>query len=227
MLYVFIGDSAKAKVEAKKLSKKVEIISFGEGGKEFLKAPTYVASGLFSPKVSLIIDQPLETAEGKQLIEEYGEALQKSENSVFVICSNLKSTEKKLFPKGVEFKTFDVKGKVEVVRPNVFAFSDAFLAQDKKKIWLGYRKLISSGVSPEEIHGVLMWAIRSTLIALKTNSATEAGLKPFVYTKSKRSGEKLGEEKAENLSRELVSIYHNARAGEGTLELGLEMMMLK
>lgn len=226
MLYVFSGDTKKAKEEAKKLSKKAEIVLFGEGGHLFLEAPSYLGSGLFTKEVALIVDEPLETAEGRELLEKYGEELNKSENNVFVVISDLKVAEKKLFPRGTKFEKFESKTVKAPERPNMFAFTDAFLSGDKKKTWLGYRKLISSGISAEEIHGVLMWAIRSTLLSLKTNSAGEAGLKPFVYTKSKRAGEKLGEEKVENLSRELVAVYHRARAGEGEMELGLERMML-
>jgi hypothetical protein len=52
-------------------------------------------------------------------------------------------------------------------------------------------------------------------------------LKPFVYSKAKRAAERIGPEKAESLSRELVSLYHAARAGEGPLEDLLEAFLLK
>jgi len=229
MLYVFTGtNTAKAKAEARKLSKKAEMVMFGEGGEPFERAPSYLgSSGLFVPEVALIIDRPLETAEGKELIETHAEALHKASLSVFVIAPKLSVVEKKLFPKGVEFKEFESKGKVEYVRPNVFGFTDAFLAGNKKQMWIGYRKLLSEGVVVEEIHGALMWAVRSALISAKTKSATEAGLKPFVYTKSKRVAEKLGVEKIEQYSRELVGGYHRARMGDGNLEMNLEMLLLE
>lgn len=228
MLYVFTGsNTAKAKAEARKKAGKAEIVLFGEGGESFERAAGHLgASGLFAPKVALIIDRPLETAEGKELLENFGDAFLKVDMDVFVIAGPLKATEKKLFPKKAEFKEFEDKPKQEYVRPNTFAFADSFLASDKKKTWIGYRKLITEGVSPEEIHGTLSWAVRSALLAGKTNSATESGLKPFVYSKSKRAFEKLGEETVEQYSRNLVSVYHRARAGEGTLENNLELLLL-
>lgn len=228
MLSIFTGsDTAQAKAEARKLAKKAEVVVFGEGGEPFERALGYLGSrGLFAPEVALLIDRPLETSEGKALITEGGEALHKAETQVVVIAGPITATDKKLFPKGAEFKEFEHKGKAEYVRPNVFGFTDAFLSGDKKKIWIGYQKLIREGVSAEEIHGALSWAVRSALISIKTKSAEEAGLKPFVYTKSKRAGEKMGAQKVEHYSRELVRAYHKARMGEGALDCTIEALIL-
>lgn len=229
MLYVYTGsDTKKAKDAARKKAGSAEVVLFGEGGEAFGTAPSYLgSSGLFAPKTVLIIDRPLESSEGKTLIEESGEMFVAADTDVFVIAGSVKATDKKLFPKEAEFEEFESKAKAEYVRPNTFAFADSFLAGDRKKMWIGYRKLITEGVSPEEIHGTLSWAVRSALLAGKTKSATESGLKPFVYSKSKRAFEKLGEEKVEKYSRSLVSVYHRARAGEGTLENNLELLLLE
>ena len=74
--------------------------------------------------------------------------------------------------------------------------------------------------------GVLILMI-SVLLAGKTKNATDAGLKPFVYSKSKQMVEKTGLSHFEMLSRHLVATYHQARAGEGELELGLEKLLLE
>lgn len=229
MLYVFTGsNTAKAKQEARKKAGKAEVVLFGEGGEVFEKAASYLgSSGLFAPKVVLILDRPLETAEGKELLENFGEAFFKGDMDVFVIAGKIKATEKKLFPKKAEFKEFEDKSQQTPGRLNVFGLGDAFLAGDRKKTWIEYRKLILEGIPPEEIHGVLSWAVRSALLAGKTKSATESGLKPFVYSKSKRAFEKLGEEKVEEYSRQLVRTYHQARAGQGTLENNLELLLLE
>lgn len=229
MLYIFTGsNTAEAKQEARKKAGKAEVVLFGEGGELFEKAAGYLgARGLFAPEVALIIDRPLESAEGKELLENVGDAFVKADMNVFVIAGSIKATEKKLFPKKAEFKEFEDKPKQEYIRPNTFAFADAFLSGDKKKTWIGYRKLISDGISPEEIHGTLSWAVRSALLAGKTKSTTESGLKPFVYTKSKRVFERLGEETVERYSRQLVGVYHQARMGAGTLENNIELLLLE
>lgn len=227
MLYVFTGsDTAKAKAEVRTRAKDAELLVFGEGGNPFEQAPSYItAQGLFAPKVALLLDRPLETAEGKKLLEASAKELHAAEVPVFVIAPKLSATEKKVFPKGTTFETFEAKAQ-PVGRLSVFGIADLFLSGDRKKTWIEYQNLIRQGIPPEEIHGILSWGVRSALVAMKTKSATESGLKPFVYTKSKRAAEKLGGEKVERYSRELVRVYHQARSGEGTMELNLEMLLL-
>ena len=86
---------------------------------------------------------------------------------------------------------------------------------------------MEEGVAPEEIHGALAWQARAMVLASKTKTAAEAGLKPFVYSKAKSFVARLTPEKTENLSRELVSLYHESRAGRGALADLLESFLLK
>lgn len=229
MLYVFTGtDTAKAKARARALAKDFEVIVCGEGGEPFERALGFVgAQGLFAPKAALILDRPSETEEGKVLIEENAEVLHQSDNPVFVIETKLLVKDLKNFPKGIKKESFEREDVGErEAPPSVFAFTDAYLTGNKKKSWILFRQLVASGAAPEEIHGALMWAVRSALLASKTKNAAESGLKPFVYTKSKRAAEKLGAGKVEELSRGLVSVYHRARRGEAPLEDLIEFSIL-
>lgn len=227
MLYIFTGsDTAAAKAEARKRSEGYELVMVGEGGEPIENMMGYIgARGLFAPKVALMVDRMLETADGAAFLEQHAEALQDSDALIFLIEPDLGAAEKKLLPKGAKVESFGVEEKTED-RPNVFAFTDSFMAGDKKRTWIGYRRLIEAGISAEEIHGALMWAVRSALIACKTKSAAESGLKPFVYDKSKRSSAKLGVDTVEDLSRTLVRAYHRARMGEGDLEMLMESLIL-
>jgi len=65
------------------------------------------------------------------------------------------------------------------------------------------------------------------VLATKTKSAEEAGMKSYPYGKAKAAAGRLGPAAAENLSRELVSLYHRSRAGEGPLEDLLEVFLLR
>lgn len=226
MLHLFLGvDAARAKIKAKSLADG-ELVVCGEGAHEFHEALSYLESqGLFSHTVTLLLDRPLESKEGRELIKEHGEALNASDTDVFVIETALSSEDKKLFPKSVPVTEFGKK--VAEVRPLPFALTDFFMAGDRKRAWIEYQTLLRAGVSPEEIHGTLSWAVRSALLSGKATSPDEAGLKPFVYNKSRRSLEKLGVAYVEQLSRSLVSLYHRARAGEGDMALGIELLLLK
>lgn len=226
MLHLLVGvDTARAKAHAR-TSARGELVFCGEGAHGFDEALAYLtAQGLFSIQVSLLLDRPLESKEGRALIVEHGEVLHLSGTDVFVIESALSVEDKKLFPKSAKVTDFGKKAAAE--RPFPFALADAFMAGDRKGAWLEYQKLLRAGLAPEEIHGTLVWAVRSALLAAKTHSPDEAGLKPFVYTKSKRAVEKLGVARVEELSRSLVTLYHTARAGQGDMELGIELLLLK
>ncbi|MEK7613357.1 MAG: hypothetical protein AAB439_00560 [Patescibacteria group bacterium] len=226
MLHLLIGvDVVAAKAEARKRAKG-EVVVFGEGAQSFDTALSYLGSqGLFAPKISLLFDRALESAEGKALFEEHAETLHSHDTDVFVIETSLNAEVKKLFPKGVEVTDFGKKEAEE--KPMPFTLTDLFMAGDRKGAWIEYQKLLGQGLSAEEIHGTLSWAVRSALLSAKTKSADEAGLKPFVYTKSKRFAEKLGVNVVENLSRKLVHIYHRARAGQGDMTLGIEKLILE
>jgi DNA polymerase III delta subunit len=229
MLYIFTGsDTLKAKEKALKLAKGHELVRFGEGGEPVMSALAYIgARGMFSPKVALLIDRPFETEEGKEFFKEHLGALQESDTLVFIIEPVLDAAAKKAIPKKAEVESFDLEEKSDEPLPSVFALTDAFAAGDRKKSWVLYRRFIEEGVVPEEIHGALAWQARALVLAAKTKSATQSGLKPFVYMKSKRIADSLGEEKTEAISRELVSLYHRSRAGEGDLEDLLEVFLLK
>lgn len=229
MLYVFTGDdTACAKQTARKRAQNSEIIFIGEDAVSYGDAPQYIgASGMFGEAPMLLVDRPFDTSDGKQFITEYGEELHKSSVSVFLITPKLSAVDKKLLPRGVKVETFEGVQATEPTRPNVFAFTDTFLSGDRKKAWIGYRSLLAAGISPEEIHGAMMWAVRSTLLAGKTTSASASGMKPFVFSKSKKVFDARGAAHMEDVSRRLVAVYHKARSGQGPLELGIEDMILE
>lgn len=226
MLHLFIGiDTASAKAKAR-TDAKGEVVMFGEGANAFDTAPSFLVSqGLFSTTVTLLLDRPFETTDGRALIEAHAAALHTSKTAVYLIEGALSAEQRKLFPKNVTMTNFGTPEKEERLLP--FAMSNAFIGGDRKRAWIEFRKLITNGTSPEEIHGTLSWAVRSAFIASKTKSANEADLKPFVYTKFKRAAEKLGAQKIETLSRELVVVYHRARSGQGDMALGLERLILE
>ncbi len=226
MLHLFVGiDTAAAKAKAR-AEAKGELVLCGDGGQPFEAAPTYAASqGLFAPTVTLVLDRPFESAEGKALVEAHGDLLHDSDVQVYVIEVSLTAEQKKVFPKSVKVTDFGKAEKAERLLP--FALSDAFMGGNRKVAWIEYQKLLMQGTTPEEVHGTLSWAVRSALLAAKTKSATEAGLKPFVYSKSKQIAAKMGLPALESLSRRLVALYHRARMGHGDLALSLETLILE
>jgi len=230
MLYLFVGDDVvRAKEEALKRAKGYEVVRVGEGGESFGNVGGYLGqSGMFATKVALVLDRPLDSAEGKELLFEQGDALVDSASLVIAIAEDMTATEQKKLPKGVKVEKFETKIKTaEEVPPSVFALTDLYAAGDRKGSWVTYRKLIESGAQPEEVHGALAWAVRGMILAAKTKTAEEAGMKDYPYRKAKGAVQKIGIVAAENASRQLVQLYHDARMGKGALEDLLEVFLLK
>lgn len=230
MLYLFIGDDiVRAKEEALKRAKGHEVIRVGEGGESFAHVGGYLGqSGMFATKTALILDRPLDSAEGKELLFERGEVLVDSQSLVIAIIEDVTATELKKIPAGAKVEKFETKTKTsEEVPPSVFALTDVYAVGDRKGTWVTYRKLIESGAQPEEIHGALAWAVRGMILAAKTKTAEEAGMKDYPYRKAKGAVQKIGLAAAENTSRQLVQLYHDARMGRGALEDLLEVFLLK
>ena len=229
MLHILGGsDISKAKKYALTLAETREIVRFGEGEHEFEEVLTYLgAHGMFSSEIALLIDRPCETSEGEELLAQHMKDFAESETLVVVIEPALPASLKKKIPQSAKVESFELPHPIEEPPTSIFALADAFGAGDRKRAWILYRTFIQEGMAPEEIHGTLAWSARSFVLAAKTKSAAEAGLKPFVFTKAKRVADRLGLSGAETLSRELVSLYHDARRGKGSLEDLLEVFLLK
>lgn len=108
---------------------------------------------------------------------------------------------------------------------NVFAIADAFGNRDAKKAWLLYLQAISF-TPAEEIHGILWWQLKSMILATKADSAAESGLKPFVYSKSKKMAKHFTMQELEMLSDYMVRMYHESRRGGADLSTRLERFIL-
>lgn len=229
MLLIFTGDDVvRAKAEALKRVKGREVVRLGEGGEPLESLPSFLEQqGMFSPQIAIIADRPMDSAENKEFVLEHAELCKDSSALVILITSDLDATTRKKLEKYAEIVEFEIAKKVEAVAPNAFALVDAVQAGDRKRAWIVYRQLITAGVSAEEVHGALAWAARGVVLASKTKSADEAGMKPYPYGKAKDVARKLAPGTAEAQSGELVRLYHDARMGRGALEDLLEIYLLR
>lgn len=121
---------------------------------------------------------------------------------------------------------FEEKVAKKVERFNMFALTDALGARDKKRSWIILTKAFESGIEAEEAHGILFWQIKSLLLASKSQSANEAGLQPFVFSKAKNYSRNFKEGELENISSNLISMYHDAHRGKHDFKLALERFVL-
>jgi hypothetical protein len=109
---------------------------------------------------------------------------------------------------------------------NIFSLTDAIGARDKKNAWVLYQKALAGGMAPDEIFWKVVWAIKTMLIAKCTNSAEEAEMKPFPYSKAKSNLKNFKDGELEQISENLVVGYHNARRGIGEIDSLIEKILL-
>jgi DNA polymerase III delta subunit len=110
---------------------------------------------------------------------------------------------------------------------NPFALSDALLAKDKKKLWLLLLEARREGTAPEAVAGLLFAGLRSIAYTYTCASAEEAGMKPFPFQKAQQAKKNFSREELRTIMCDLVSCYHEAHRGRGSLETLLEAWVLR
>lgn len=199
--------------------------NFDEGKlEEFLGS-----NGLFQNKYIIVLDNLLLEEKFAKIILPRLEEIEESENIFIVLESTLKKDILgKLEKKSAKTQKFELAKKAgsEKKEFNVFALTDALGARDKKKLWVLYESALLSGLDPEEIHRVLFWQVKAMLGARTSRNALEAGLNPFVYSKTSKYARNFGETELQTLSRSLIDIYHQARRGQRDFEVAMERWVL-
>lgn len=115
---------------------------------------------------------------------------------------------------------------IKKTKPTSFAFADALFSKNKALAWQEFQKLKEAGVAGEEIHGVMWWQLKSMFLTMMSKSAAEAGISPFVFTKSKKMCQTWDIQDLHNLSNQIVEIYHKSHRGECDLMIEIERVVL-
>ena len=86
----------------------------------------------------------------------------------------------------LEVRRFAEQKKQEDSRA-LFAFTDVFLRHDTNKTFAALHRLLLQGESSTSLLNILLWQIRTMVLISQSESASDAGVKPFVYTKTNRA----------------------------------------
>ncbi len=107
-----------------------------------------------------------------------------------------------------------------------FALGNAFMARDKKTLWIVLTKELAANVPPEALAGSLWFQLKSLRLAALTKTAEEAGMKDFPYKKAKAALQKYSLPEVERLSASLLAVYHEGHSEKGEMAVGLEKWVL-
>lgn len=184
------------------------------------------SQGLFEQKYIVVLDFLFEQKDIKEKILDNLEKMQSTEHWFLVLEGKIDVASAKKIEKA-SYKTQEFEKKeTKKESPAVFSITDELLKRDKKKMWIRYVDLINQKVPPEEIHGIIFWAVKNMIIASRADSQKDSGLSPFVYKNSLSGSRNYKLEELQKMAEDLVEMVHKVRTGEGDMEEMLEKWML-
>jgi DNA polymerase III delta subunit len=183
--------------------------------------------GLFVEK---LIVRMQKVCDNKDIVPELKKRLPeiKKSNNIFIfvessISAGLLSQFKKNAEKVIESNA-EIKEREK--REALFSLTDALGARRAKHAWVLLEKAYMAGHTPDDIHPLLFWQIKTILMVktLKNQSVTSAeriGIKSYSFRKAQNFAKNFTDEELKKLSQKLVDIHNRARSGKIDLDLGL------
>lgn len=183
--------------------------------------------GLFVQKYIVIFDHLVRAnGIGEILLPRLKEFQESEHIFIFTEGEMTKELIKKFEKKADKIQEISEAKEVKEQKFNVFSLTDALGRKNKKELWTLYQKALLAGVSPEEIHPILFWQTKAMLGAVVSGSPAEAGLSPYVYTKSQTFSKNFSILELQKISLQLVDVYHNSRRGLVEFDTALERFIL-
>lgn len=234
MLYIFYGtDRNKALTKAlsiieTKISEKPDAVVFKIDSSNISKniiVELCGSQGLFEQKYIVHMKDVFSDESSKSIISEFLKDIAESDN-IFIMTEGgiLKKDFTKLEKHADKVWEHVAKEKTEV-KENIFNITNYLLTRDKKNLWIEFQKLKST-FAVEEIHGTLFWCFKNIALVSRSTSPEETGLKPFVYSNTKKAVSKFTTEEIDEKLWGLTKILGDSRRGEGELEILLEKWVL-
>ncbi len=246
MIYFYYGTDAesarkKAQVTIDSLLVKkpdATLIRMGEEDISENKIQELVGGqALFAQKYIVYFNNTFDNKENKEVVLKNIKDIAKSEN-IFIFAEGKMDKVgftkiEKVAEKVQEFtkaeKTLNKKEKLALRGEKIdfFEFTEALGKRDKKGLWVLYQDALAEQVPAEEVHGIFFWEIKSMLLAKKSKTAAEAGMNPYPFQKVKEHLRNYKDGELENISSNLVSMYHEAHRGNIDFYIALEKFILE
>ncbi|MGM0629159.1 MAG: hypothetical protein ACQESA_01920 [Patescibacteria group bacterium] len=109
---------------------------------------------------------------------------------------------------------------------NIFVLTDAIGERKSPIAWKIYNTAIFKGKSPEEIHGIIFWIIKSMQAAKASKTAKEAGMKPYPFSKAQKFSGNYSSKELMKISESLIEALEKERKGKTPLRFSLESVLL-
>ena len=189
--------------------------------------------GLFESRFIVEIDRVISDMEQKNILYKWAGEISDSKN-IFVWREEKvdiktlrlveeKATKVQKFGDTVKVSYFDKKNGF-----SIFDLGNALGKKDKKSLWVLFQKSRIHNSSPEEVHGMLHWQVRTILAVLSfpKSSALQLGMKSNVYNNANSYARNYTKSEIRGVSKKLLEIYYDSRAGGDVLDIALEKFIL-
>ncbi len=246
MFYFFVGtDREKTRKEASALREGLlkrkpdaTIVTFSPDKFNVSDFESHISDqGLFNAASIVYTDGVLGNSEAKEFFVKNIEYIARSKNVFILLEEKLDAATKKkveslaakiVFHDKEEGRLFNLgKKTVSTTREfNPFALGDALIVRDKQKLFSLLHDAFRHELPNEEISGMLFSSIRGMRIAARVKTAADADMKPYPFQKAKGGLSKWSEKDLEKISKELVTLYHDAHRGKRDFALGFEKLIL-
>lgn len=233
MLYVVYGnDREKGRARFRALRQELttkhaeeRVIVEGEMSSGFFDTLTE-SQGLFGNTTLFVCDCLFDKKNEQEEFFAHQEKLSTSPNCFLVFEPSLDREIIKSFGGKIKEEEFSLPKNNFRPEFNIFSLGDALGRRNKKELWALYREAIKDGVTPEEISGTLFWAVKNIALMKNATPGDDCGMSPFVAKKAREFATNYSMEEIENLSRSLVSIYHESHRGGEVMDVALERFIL-
>ncbi len=137
------------------------------------------------------------------------------------------SSEMELCALGGEIECAKIKEKY-----NPFQICDAVASRDRKTSWILLQKALLNGVPAAEVFWKIWWQVKTLLLvkfltgANVKNIEKESGLKSYPAQKALAAIRNFTFTELNQLSWNLVELYHKIRKGQAEFEIGLEKILI-
>jgi DNA polymerase III delta subunit len=231
MLKLYFGTSRQAVRDA--ATSYIEVSSAPEATITTIDAQSFVpgqiadalgAASLFGGDEWFVLDTPSTQADFEQEVTHSLKEMSESANTFIVMEGALVAPAKKAYAKYAASSEEFTAAKAE--KFNTFAMADALTSKDRRQLWVLLQEAKEHGLAAEEIIGMLWWQLKALRLASVTNSASEADMKEFPYSKAKRSLSKFAPGDVTRLSQSLLDLYHDGHSGVRDIDLALEEWVL-
>lgn len=233
MLYIIYGnDRQKGRAQFAKLRDTLSahgenVVQVPEGSisKETLSEQA-VTRGLFGEVSVFVFDGVLEKKEDQENVAQLVSILSVSPNHFLIFEPALiKELADEARTSASEMIECSVKKGDERPAFNIFSLGDALGERNKKELWVRYQQAVLFGLEPEEVCNTLFWTVKN-MVLMKTSD--DAGdLNPFVAKKARGFAKNYEVKELADLSRALVTLYHEGHRGGEPMNIALERFILR